>query len=192
VIAPRGETVIEPGDHVVVSPTATRSTPPIRYEIGAYTRARYTDRLVPIDHTGCTDSTGRSRRPGQCGRFGPMSGGERGGFGLAFDPDLRVEWRASASLLGTILKYLAVTLLPPLAIAIVDGEVVLAFVLTAALAVLVGAGLERIDPDPDLGPREALLVVAATWLAVALFGVLPYVLAGTGTIAHRSTPSSSR
>jgi trk system potassium uptake protein TrkH len=90
----------------------------------------------------------------------------------------------SASLLGTILKYLAVTLLPPLAIAIVDGEAVLAFVLTAALAVLVGAGLERIDPDPDLGPREALLVVAATWLAVALFGALPYVLAGTGTIAQ--------
>jgi trk system potassium uptake protein TrkH len=113
-----------------------------------------------------------------------MSGGERGGFGLAFDLDLRVEWRVSASLLGTILKYLAVTLLPPLAIAIVDGEAVLAFVLTAALAVLVGAGLERIDPDPDLGPREALLVVAATWLAVALFGALPYVLAGTGTITQ--------
>jgi trk system potassium uptake protein TrkH len=112
-----------------------------------------------------------------------MSGDRRlGSLDFEFDP--RVEWRASASLLGTILKYLAIALLPPLAIAIVDGEGILAFAITALLAVLVGTGLERLASDPDLGPREALLVVSSTWLAVALLGALPYVTAGTGTLAQ--------
>ena len=105
-------------------------------------------------------------------------------FGLDLDPDLRVEWRTSASLLGTIVKYLAVALGPPLAIALYDGEGVLAFAITALVAVVVGTLLERLDPNPDLGPREALLMVSFTWLAAALVGALPFVLAGTGTIAY--------
>jgi trk system potassium uptake protein TrkH len=119
-----------------------------------------------------------------------MSGGGGRGSGLGsdlgFDLDLRVEWRASASLLGTIVKYLAAALVPPLAIALYDGspEGVLAFAATALVAVSLGAGLERLDPDPDLGPREALLLVLCTWLAAALVGALPFVLAGTGTIAQ--------
>jgi len=103
---------------------------------------------------------------------------------LGVDLDLRVEWRTSASLLGTIVKYLAVALLPPLALAAYDGEGIVPFVATALVAVVVGTGLERLDPDPDLGPREALLMVALTWLAAALVGALPFVLAGQGTISQ--------
>jgi trk system potassium uptake protein TrkH len=112
-----------------------------------------------------------------------MSGNSRSGvFGTG--SDLRVEWRASASLLGRIIKYFSLAFLPPLAIAVYDGDGIVAFALTAFLVVGLGAGLERLDPEPDLGPREALLAVALTWLVVALLGALPYVLAGTGTVAQ--------
>ena len=112
-----------------------------------------------------------------------MSGsGTSGAF--AFDLDLRVEWRTSASLLGTIVKYLAVALLPPLALAAYDGEGIVPFVATALVAVVGGTLLERLDPDPDLGPREALLMVSLTWLAASLVGALPFVFAGQGTIAE--------
>jgi trk system potassium uptake protein TrkH len=118
-----------------------------------------------------------------------MSDGGGRGFDSGFldvDLDLRVEWRTSLSLLGTIVKYLAAALVPPLALGLYDGDWVgvLAFAVTALVAVLAGTALERLDPDPDLDPREALLTVALTWLAAASLGAVPFVLAGTGTISQ--------
>ena len=99
---------------------------------------------------------------------------------------LRVEWRASVSLLGTVIKWLAVALLFPLAVAVVYAEwaALRTFVATIIIALVVGFALESLDPDPDLGPREAFLMVGLTWLAVSLIGALPYVIAGQGTVAH--------
>ena len=95
--------------------------------------------------------------------------------------NLRVDWRASVALTGTVLKYLAVTLLVPLVVGLIYREHVLVFVATIAITVAIGFGLERLDPDPDLQPREALLLVALSWLAVAVVGAIPYVIAGYGT-----------
>ncbi|MFB6170831.1 MAG: TrkH family potassium uptake protein [Haloarculaceae archaeon] len=98
---------------------------------------------------------------------------------------LRVDWRSTASFVGTVVKWLSVTLLVPLVVALYYGEGLGTFVLTMALAVGLGVGLERLaDADErDLGHREGFLFVALTWLVVSLVGGLPYLIAGQGTIS---------
>ncbi|MDS0477779.1 TrkH family potassium uptake protein [Natrinema sp. 1APR25-10V2] len=96
---------------------------------------------------------------------------------------IHVDVRASCSLLGTVLKYLSLTLLFPTAIALYYRESPVPFLLTLLVAVAIGAGLERLEADPDLEHREAFLLVSLTWLVVPLVGMLPYLVAGTGTIA---------
>jgi len=93
----------------------------------------------------------------------------------------RVDWRASASLLGTIITYLALTMLVPLAVAVIYWEDIWVFAVSIVIALLIGFGLQQLDDDPDLGPPEALLLVSLAWLAAALIGAIPYLLAGYGT-----------
>nr|WP_254545299.1 TrkH family potassium uptake protein [Halomarina sp. BND7] len=104
---------------------------------------------------------------------------------------IRVEWRASASLVGTVLRYLSVALLFPLAVAIYYGADVWVFVATILITVVAGTLLERLDPVPDLGPREGFLMVALTWLAVAGVGTLPYLLAGIGSESTLRFPTNA-
>jgi len=94
-----------------------------------------------------------------------------------------VDWRTGASLLGTVLKALAVPLAATGAVALRYGEPVVPFLVPATLSLAVGVGLERLEPAPELGAREAFLMVSSTWLGVALVGTLPFVLAGTGVFA---------
>jgi len=93
----------------------------------------------------------------------------------------RIDWRASVSTVGTVVKYLAVTMLIPLAVSVYYGEDVPVFAVSLAVVILIGLGLERLDPDPDLGSQEALLMVSLAWLTVAVLGAIPYLLAGFGT-----------
>ncbi|WP_256391078.1 TrkH family potassium uptake protein [Natronoarchaeum rubrum] len=97
---------------------------------------------------------------------------------------VRVDWRVSCSLVGTILKWLSVPLLIPLALALYDRADVVPFLLTIGVTVAVGALLERLADERDLGTREAFLMVALTWLSVALVGAIPFVAAGDGALAH--------
>ncbi|WP_418282639.1 TrkH family potassium uptake protein [Halorubrum sp. DTA98] len=92
-----------------------------------------------------------------------------------------VDWHATLSYVGTITKYLAVSLLFPLCIAVIYWEDVWVFAASLLFVVAIGVGLERLDPDPDLGPREALAVVSLAWLVAAIVGAIPYLLAGYGT-----------
>ncbi|GAB6880675.1 TrkH family potassium uptake protein [Halorubrum gandharaense] len=91
------------------------------------------------------------------------------------------NWHASLSLVGTVVKYLAVTMLVPLGVGLYYGEDAWVFMATIAIAVVIGLVLERLDPDPEMGPAEALLLVAVAWLAAAGIGAVPYLLAGYGT-----------
>ncbi|MDQ2053151.1 TrkH family potassium uptake protein [Halobellus sp. H-GB7] len=93
---------------------------------------------------------------------------------------LRVDARASFSLVGSVLKYLAVPLCFPLVVALYYGETVAPFLATILVTVIVGVGLERLEPDPDLRAREGFLMVAATWFAVALVGAIPYLIEANG------------
>jgi len=92
-----------------------------------------------------------------------------------------VDWRSSLGLLGTMLKFLSLTMLVPLTVAVVYGEDIWVFVVSMALTVLLGLALERLEPDPELGPREALLLVSLAWLTAPIVGAVPFLLAGHGT-----------
>ena len=99
-------------------------------------------------------------------------------------PRIRVDWRASFDLTGTVLLYLAVPLGFPLLAAGYYGEPLYPFLATIAIALLLGGGLSRLgDPELDLGPREAFLAVAMIWFLVAAVGAVPFVIAGNGTTA---------
>jgi trk system potassium uptake protein TrkH len=98
---------------------------------------------------------------------------------------LRVSWRYALTLTGSVLKWLAIPLCFPLLLAVGYGEPVAPFLLAIAATLVVGSGFELLEDDgARLGPREALLTVALTWLLVALVGAIPFVVAGQGTIAH--------
>lgn len=93
---------------------------------------------------------------------------------------LRVDYRASLSLVGSVLKYLAVPLAIPVVVALAYGESPLPFLVTIAVTLVVGYGLESLDPDPDIGAREGFLMVSTTWIAVALVGAIPYLVEAHG------------
>lgn len=90
----------------------------------------------------------------------------------------RVDWRSGLSFTGTVVKWLSVPLILPLIISFVYGEDIHTFVFTAALVFVIGWLLERLSTERKLGAREALLMVATSWLAVSLVGSVPYLIAG--------------
>ncbi|MDY6764813.1 MAG: TrkH family potassium uptake protein [Halobacteria archaeon] len=99
---------------------------------------------------------------------------------------LRVDWRASLSLVGTILKWLSVPLLIPLGIAVYYGEDLVPFFVTIIVTLVVGFGLEflRKKEQRELGSREAFLMVSLVWFAIALVGAVPFVLADKGVLGQ--------
>jgi len=94
---------------------------------------------------------------------------------------VRVDWRQSVAFTGTVIKYLAFAMLIPLAVSVVYGEDIVTFLASIGITVAVGIALERLDDDTQLGPREALLLVALAWAAVAIIGSIPYLIAGYNT-----------
>ena len=117
---------------------------------------------------------------------------------------VRVDWRKSVALVGTVVKYLAATMLLPLAVSLVYeenavggigpstpgfvGEDTLVFLAAMAITVGVGLALERLDPGGELGPREAIVFVSLAWATVSVLGAVPYLLAGTGTASTLANP----
>ncbi len=99
-----------------------------------------------------------------------------------------VGYLSSLALLGRALKYLAVTPLLPTVVALYYGESPVPFLVTSAVMVGLGAALEGLQSEPDLGHREAFLFVSLTWLVVPLVGTLPYLIAGQGTVAGSRSP----
>jgi len=98
---------------------------------------------------------------------------------------LRVDWRLSLGLVGTVVKWLALALVFPLLVAIYYGELsaIVTFGVTTAIALVAGFGLEQLRTGTELGHREAFLMVSLTWVVVSLIGALPYLIAGNGTVA---------
>ncbi len=91
---------------------------------------------------------------------------------------VRVDWRSSCSVTGTVLKWLAVPLTLALFIAFIEGEPLAPFLAAIVCTVLVGVALERVTDDRELRHREAFLLVALTWLCVAIVGAIPFFVAG--------------
>ncbi len=97
--------------------------------------------------------------------------------------------------LGNLLICLAGTMLLPLGVAIYYrisiGEAhndLVAFVISAAITLITGLILRFSlrERQAELGIREGFAVVALAWVVVALFGALPYQLAGIFHIDGRS------
>lgn len=91
---------------------------------------------------------------------------------------IRVDWRSSCSLVGTVLKWLAVPMAAPLALAVLDGDDLLPFVTAIVLTATIGFALERLSTERSLAQREAFLMVALTWLGVGAIGAVPFFVAG--------------
>ncbi|THE65242.1 TrkH family potassium uptake protein [Salinadaptatus halalkaliphilus] len=91
---------------------------------------------------------------------------------------IRVDWRSSCSLTGTVLKWLAVPLAVPLVLALYDSTDPTPFLAAIVVTAAVGLVLEQLHDDPELGQRESFLMVALTWLAVAVVGAIPFFLVG--------------
>lgn len=103
---------------------------------------------------------------------------------MARTPSVHVDYRVSVALVGTVLKYIGLTPLFPLVLAFYYGENPIPFITTSVLMVGGGSLLERVRNDGELKNREAFLLVSLAWLVVPLVGMVPYLIAGTGTVAN--------
>ena len=103
---------------------------------------------------------------------------------LPSDVDTYVDYRTSLGFVGLILKYLAAAPLFPLLVALYYGESPVPFLATSGVMLGLGFALDRLRSGPDLGNREAFLLVGLTWLVVPLVGTIPYLVAGNGTVAY--------
>jgi trk system potassium uptake protein len=90
-----------------------------------------------------------------------------------------VDVAAALDIVGTLTKYLAAAALIPAAVALGYGEPIWPFLVTGLIMVALGVALERLTGRTErVGAREGYLVVALTWLAAGMFGMLPYLLSG--------------
>ncbi|MFB6270830.1 MAG: TrkH family potassium uptake protein [Halobacterium sp.] len=98
-------------------------------------------------------------------------------------PSTYVDYRVSVAYVGTVLKYIGVAPVLPLALAFYYGEDPVPFLATSAVMVGAGVLLEQVHDGSELGNREAFLLVSLAWLVVPLVGIVQYLVAGTGTVA---------
>ncbi len=91
-----------------------------------------------------------------------------------------VDLGAIGSLIFRIIRWLSLTLIAPIIVALIYGESVMPFLITLIGGFAVGFAGERLcgGRANDVGVREAFAVVALTWLAAALLGSLPYMIEG--------------
>jgi len=79
-------------------------------------------------------------------------------------------------LVAAIIRWLSLTYLLPLGIALAYGESPLPFLIPMLLAGFLGfVGEYLTRTDRELSVREGFLVVGLAWLTIAAFGALPYV-----------------
>lgn len=99
-----------------------------------------------------------------------------------------MNWKGIVSGVGTVMLIFPVSLLLPFIVGLLYLEPFLGllswYILPGLLCLSIGSFLTawsgRADRTlRDLRPVEALVIVAITWVLVALFGSLPYILTGT-------------
>jgi len=91
---------------------------------------------------------------------------------------LGIDVAGALGLTGTMIAYLSLSSLIPVAFALGYREPIWPFVGAGVTAGGVGLGLQRIghrSPGP-IGFREGYLVVSLTWLLAAMYAALPYLL----------------
>jgi len=92
---------------------------------------------------------------------------------------LAVDLRPAFYLIGIIIKWTGLTLLAPLAVALIYKESIFPFLIPLIVTVGIGFGVEQLTKtDREISVREGFLIVSLVWLLLSFFGGLPYVLAG--------------
>ncbi len=80
-----------------------------------------------------------------------------------------------------IMRMEAVVMIPPLIIALANGEAAAAYGFVISIAALLGASLIANIRKPEVKEfyaREGFLIVALAWIVVSAFGALPFFLSG--------------
>ena len=94
-----------------------------------------------------------------------------------------VDVAAAFDLVGALLVYMAPAYLFPTLVALLYGESVWPFVVAGAATAAFGGLLQLVATGREVAsPREGFLVVALTWVLVPVFGAIPFVVAGEGTL----------
>jgi trk system potassium uptake protein len=95
-----------------------------------------------------------------------------------------MRWRYPLHVVGVLVAFTGLAMLPALGISLIfrDG-VAGVFGISAAVSFLCGAALslafrDRSDSGNVIGPREGMAIVALGWMAVGVFGALPFWLSG--------------
>jgi trk system potassium uptake protein TrkH len=113
-----------------------------------------------------------------------VSPAERGGAARRA-PLIAVDVVGALHVVGTLVAYLSLSVLLPIAFAIGYREKVWPFVAAGAIMAAIGIGVRYATRgEHRLGIREGFLVVALTWLAAAAFGALPYIFSGNPQVDH--------
>ncbi len=98
---------------------------------------------------------------------------------------LGVEVGASLNLVGALLKYLSLTFLFPIPLAIGYSERWWSYAAAGAATALAGWGLERSTRGKErVGLREGFLIVSLTWLLGSAAIALSYVLSGEDQLSR--------
>ncbi|MFB6284831.1 MAG: TrkH family potassium uptake protein [Halobacteria archaeon] len=97
--------------------------------------------------------------------------------------ETNVNWKAACSYTGLVIKYLSITFSVPVITAVFYGESVEPFLAAAFISLILGYGMEKLGDGSDIWVREGFLMVSLTWLLVAVVGAVPYVVAGSGSLA---------
>ncbi len=97
-----------------------------------------------------------------------------------------MNYRVILNVLGTVIKFLGISMLAPLLVALYyyEPESIRIFAFSSILIFLTGLLLEKIfrTEFEELSNRESILIVAAGWLMAAAFGGIPFVLAGLSPV----------
>ncbi len=84
--------------------------------------------------------------------------------------------------LGKILFLLAFTMLVPLLVAFYYREPLVPFIVSFFITLVSGLLLMRFKGREDWQQKEALAIVALSWLAAAIFGAIPFLFEGVSFI----------
>jgi trk system potassium uptake protein TrkH len=97
-----------------------------------------------------------------------------------------MNYRVVLNVLGTVIKFLGISLLAPLLVALYyhEPESIRIFALSYILTFLTGLLLEKIfrSEFEELSNRESILIVAVGWMLAAVFGGIPFVMAGISPV----------
>ncbi|MFH0904655.1 MAG: TrkH family potassium uptake protein [Methanobacteriota archaeon] len=97
-----------------------------------------------------------------------------------------MNYRVILNVLGTVIKFLGISMLAPLLVALYYHEPgsIRIFAVSSALVFVTGLLLENVfrSEFEELSNRESIVIVAMGWLLAAVFGGVPFLFAGLSPV----------